>query len=197
MIVSRRRFERSAAAATAVLLQAALYLSLSPRHFSFQRVASVPTLMAMILTVARPKHEAPPSRRVSRRRTAKPLNERPMVRPITPLEPQRRSLPSAIDWQAAIQGEVGKELSRADARPKVRFGFPEMPAHGEPPPGIEWNENETNRVQRLVHGIFDLNDHCFIRIWPPIPWCDSSAPNGDLFKHMHDPKPPPGPNTLP
>jgi hypothetical protein len=72
-----------------------------------------------------------------------------------------------------------------------------MPARSGAPPEIEWNEVEINRVQRLVHGIFDLNDHCFIRIWPPIPACDFSSANGDLFKHMHDPRPPPGPNSLP
>ena len=197
MIVRRRRFERSAAAATAVLLQALVYLALSPRHFSLHRVASAPTLMAMILTVARPKHEAPPPRHVSGRRTAKPAQAHPMERPITPLEPQKHAPPSAIDWQAAIQGEVGKELSRADARPKVRFGFPQMPAQTNPPPEFEWDEAQTHRIERLAHGIFDLNDHCFIRIWPPIPWCDFSPSNGDLFKHMHDPKPPPGPKSLP
>lgn len=86
---------------------------------------------------------------------------------------------------------------RAHAPSKLRFGFPQMPAKEWSPPAFGWDQKRLNRVQRLAHGIIDLGDNCFIRLWPPIPECHADPGDGDLFKHMHDPRPPDGPDTLP
>ena len=72
-----------------------------------------------------------------------------------------------------------------------------MPAAEGPHSAFGWREESLNRVQRLAHGIIDLGDDCFIVLWFPIPQCHSDSGNGDLFEHMHDPKSPEGPNTLP
>lgn len=192
-----RLSERALAAAVALLLQTALYLALSQRHASLPGVATGPRLIAMILAATRPKRPAPPRVRASEHLMPIPVPERPFVAPITPAEPQRHPSPSAPDWEAALQREVRTQEARARAPPKLlRFGFPPMPAAQGPHSGFGWNENRLNRVQRLAHGIIDLGENCFIVLWFPIPQCDSDS-DGDLFEHMHDPKPLPGPNTLP
>lgn len=187
MIFWRRHSERAIAAAAALLLQAAVYLALSERHPSIPGTRSSPTIIAMILAATRPKREVPPARRPSERRKPRLLAEHPIARPITPLKPQMHASRSTVDWQGAIQGEVRTEVSRADAPPKVRFGFPALPAEKAPPEEWDgWDEVRIQRVQRLAHGIIDLGHGCFILLWPPIPQCYSEPPNGDLFKHMHD-----------
>jgi hypothetical protein len=52
MITWRRRSERAIAAAAAVLLQAAVYLTLSQRHPSVQIATRAPTIFATILAAA-------------------------------------------------------------------------------------------------------------------------------------------------
>lgn len=188
--------ERAIAAATALLLQAAVYLALSPRHPSLPRLANEPKLIAMILAATRPKRQAPPRVRASQHLIPIPVAEHPLVGPITSTEPQRHPSRSLVDWEAALQREVRTQESRAHAPAKLRFGFPEMPAAQGPSSPFGWNANRLNRVQRLAHGIIDLGENCFIVLWFPIPQCDSDS-DDDLFGHMHDPKPPDGPNTLP
>jgi hypothetical protein len=197
MVSWRRHPERIAAAATALLLQVAIYIALSERQASVPGITSGPKLVARILAATRPKREAPPHLHASEYLMPIPVTEHPIVRPITPSAPQTHASRPLIDWQAAIQHEVGAELSRIHAPPKIRFGFPRMPAREAPAPTFGWDEKRIDRVQRLAHGIIDLGDNCFIPLWPPIPQCDSGPANGDLFKHMHDPRPPEGPNTLP
>lgn len=193
-----RLSQRAVAAATALLLQAALYLALSPRNPSLPRLGNEPRLIAMILAATRAKRRAPP--RVHAREHLMPIAvvaQHPLVGPLTAAEPQQHSSRSAIDWEAALQREVRTQETRAHAPAKLRFGFPEMPAVQGPHSPFSWNENRLNRVQRLVHGIIDLGDNCFIVLWLPIPQCHSDSGDDDLFAHMHDPKPPEGPNTLP
>jgi hypothetical protein len=123
--------------------------------------------------------------------------EHPVARPITPSLPQSHPPPSAFDWHGAIQDEVGKELSRAHVPPKMRFGFPAMPAEQAPPHEWDgWDEVHIDRIPRLAHGIIDLGHGCFIMLMLPIPQCHSEPPNGDLFKHMHD-RPDEVPGALP
>lgn len=193
----RCRSERAAAAATALLLQATLYLALSPRHPSLPRLASEPRLIAMILASTRPKRQAPLRVHASARLIPIPVAEHPLGGPNIPGEPRRHSSPDAIDWVAALQSEVRTQESRARAPAKLRFGFPLMPATHGPSSPFGWSENHLNRVQRLAHGIIDLGDNCVIILWLPIPQCHSDSGDGDLFGHMHATKPPDGPNALP
>lgn len=114
-----------------------------------------------------------------------PVIEPPMVQPITPAEPQRQASRPSLDWNAAIQREVGSELARAGAPPKMRFDFPQMPAAKDPPPAFGWDERHIDRTQRLVHGIIDLGP-CTIKLTFPIPICHfgKDSGNGDLFAPM-------------
>lgn len=195
MISWRRQSERITAAATALLLQAVLYLALSQRQVSLLSGVSAPRLVARLLTVTRPKREAPSPMHSGARLLPIPVTEHPIVRPITLSHPQTHT--PAFDWHAGIQDEVRAELARAHARPKLRFDFPQMPATETPAPEFGWDDKHLNRIQRLAHGIIDLGDHCFIRVWPPIPECHFEPANGDLFKNMHKDERLPGPNTLP
>lgn len=190
------RPERIIAAATALALQAALYLLLIPPRPPSRGARSPPALMAMLLTATRPKPVrgvAPyPLKSRARRRVIQHL----VVRPIALPEPRERASGSAVDWQAAIQQEVGTELSHAGAPPAVRMGLPRMPATQAPGPSFGWDEARIHRRQRLEHGIIDVG-RCVIRLAFPIPLCHfGRAPaNGDLFKHMRDPHT--APDSLP
>lgn len=197
MVSWRRHPERIAAAATALLLQMAIYMVLSERQVSVRGIPSGPKLVARILAGTAPRDEAPPPLRAREHLIPIPMTAHPAVRPMAPSAPQTHPSRPLIDWQGAIQHEVGAELSRIHAPPQIRFGFPRMPARGATPPAFGWDEKRLNRVQRLAHGIIDLGGNCVILLWPPIPLCHSDPANGDLFKHMHDPRPPEGPNTLP
>ena len=187
MISRGRHSERAIAAATAVLLQAAVYLALSQRHAAVPHAESAPTFIAMLLAVARPKREPPPARQLPARPELRSLTVPPVTQPIVPSKAEAQPSRSAFDWQRAIQGEVGQELARATAPPKRGFGFPEMPAQQAPAREWDgWDETRLNRVQRLAHGIIDLGHGCFILLFPPIPQCSSEPPEGDLFDHMRD-----------
>ena len=195
-----RLSQRALAAAIALMLQATLYLTLSPRHPSLPRLANEPGLIALILAATRAKRPPPPRIHASRFLIPIPVTEHPersVAGPFSPAEQQRHPARSPIDWEANLQHEVHAQASRADAPAKLRFGFPQMPASPGPHSPFGWNENHLNRVQRLAHGIINIGENCFIVLWFPIPQCDSDSGDDDLFEHMHDPKPPDGPNTLP
>jgi hypothetical protein len=193
MISWGRHSERITAAATALVLQAGLYLALSPRLLFVPRASSAPTLVAMIMTATRPTRAPPPPLSPINPRAQSLAIEPPVVQPITPPMSQARASRSAIDWQAAIQREVGAELSRANARPGVRFGFPQMPAETDAPPAFGWDEAHIDRVQRLEHGVIDLGP-CVITLAFPIPICHfgSGGGNGDLLKRIEPRSEPPG-----
>ena len=183
----RRHSERTIAAAMALALQVALYLLLMPPHLSQTRVKGPPALIAMILSAVRPLRPvlAPPpaSRLAPPRRIIQPV----AVRPISPPNVAVPAAAPTIDWRAGIQHEVGAELSRAYAPPKVRFGFPLMPAKKVPPPVFDgWDDARIHRAERLANGIFDIG-RCVIRLAFPIPLCHFGRTHakGDLFKHMH------------
>jgi hypothetical protein len=58
----------------------------------------------------------------------------------------------------------------------------------EPMPGFQWDR--AGRREMLRHGIVKLNDYC--ALIAVIPFCSFGGKiqyNGDLFKHMRDPKP--------
>lgn len=195
-----RLSQRALAAAIALMLQATLYLALSPRHPSLPRLGNEPGLIALILAATRAKRPPPPRIHASTSLIPIPVPDHPdhpLVGPITPPEPQRHAGRSPIDWEANLQHEVHAQASRADAPARLRFGFPQMPASPGPHSPFGWNENHLNRVQRLAHGIINIGENCFIVLWFPIPQCDSGSGDDDLFEHMHDPKAPDGPNTLP
>ena len=198
-MTSWNRFsERALAAATALLLQATLYLALSPRHPALPRLAKEPKLIAMLVAATRAKRPQPPRLHASAHLIPIPVAENSLAAPpITPAGPQRQPAKSPIDWEANLQREVHAQDSRADAPAKLRFGFPQMPASQGPHSTFGWNQSHLNRVQRLAHGIIDIGENCFIILWLPIPQCGSDSGDDDLFEHMHDPKQPEGPNTLP
>jgi hypothetical protein len=192
----RRQSERIAAAATALLFQVALYLALSQRELSWVEGTHAPSFIARILTSARPTHGAPPPVPIREHLIPLAVTENPIVRPIAlprPLTPAPH-----IDWKAGIQREVRDELARAHARPKLHFGFPQMPATEGRAPEFGWDEIHIERLQRLAHGVFDFGQHgCFIELWPPFAGCFHEPANGDLFKNMHRDERLPGPNSLP
>jgi len=185
----RRHPERFAAGATALLLQAMLYWALSQRQPSSPSAGSAPSFSARILTATGPSREAPPPPLPGEPRMQNPVIEPPVVRPITSVEPQAQASRPALNWNAAIQREVATEMSRADAPPKVRFDFPQMPAAKDPPRAFGWDEAHINRAQRLVHGIIDLGP-CTIRLMLPIPICHfgKDSGNGDLLGPMRQPR---------
>ena len=118
-----------------------------------------------------------------------PVIEPPPVQPITSAAPRQQVSRPAVDWNAAIAREVGAELPRADVSPKVRFGFPRMPAANDPPPAFGWDERRINRAQRLVHGIIDLGP-CTITLSFPIPICHfgQDSGDGDLLGPLRNPR---------
>lgn len=178
MIGWHRHSERFAAGATALLLQAVLYWTLSERQPAPPNGESEPSLSARILTATGPNREPPPPRLPGEPRMQNPVIEPPLVQPITSAEPQTQPSRPPVDWNAAIQREVGTELAHADPAPKVRFDFPRMPAAKDPPPPFPWDERHINRVQRLVHGIIDLGP-CTINLTFPIPICHFGKDSGD------------------
>lgn len=197
MIRWGRHSERAIAVATAVLLQAAVYMTLSQRHAASPYAASAPTIIAMILAAARPKREPPPALRPSEPQKPRPIAVLPVTPPIVPSKLPAHPPQSAFDWQEAIRGEMRREVARASAPPRKRFDLPAMPAADAPPHEWEgWDETRINRLQRLAHGIIDLGHGCFILLFPPIPQCHSEPPEGDLFDHMRDRRDEP-PDSLP
>lgn len=185
MITWGRHSERAVAAATAVLLQVAVYLALTERQAAPPHTASAPTIIAMILAAARPKREPPSARRPLEVQKLGRIVPRPVIRDIpTPHTHTSRSL---FDWQGAIRGEVRQELAHAAAPPRMRFELPKMPAQQGPAREWEgWDDTRINRVQRLAHGIIDLGHGCYILLFPPIPQCHSEAADGHLFDHLRD-----------
>ena len=179
--------ERVTAALAALLLQAALYAALSPRHPFLPAGTTEPPLAALIVTVTRPRRVAPPPPLPAEPPIRNPAIEPLLVHPIIPAAPQGSPSPSSVDWQAAMQHEVTAELSRAGARPKVQFGFPQMPAQQDPLPAFGWDEAHIHRAQRLEHGIIDVGP-CTITLAFPIPICHfgKGSADGHLFDHVHD-----------
>ena len=111
-------------------------------------------------------------------RMRNPVIEPPAVQPITSAERERQPSRSSVDWNAAIQREVGTELARADAPARMRFDFPLMPPPAKAGPApLPWNERHIHRVQRLVHGIIDLGP-CTITLTFPIPVCHFGKDSG-------------------
>ncbi|HUA25524.1 MAG TPA: hypothetical protein VMA54_15455 [Steroidobacteraceae bacterium] len=181
-----RHSERAVAAAVAVLLQVSLYLALSHRHPFVRAAANAPSIFAMILTAARPKREVPTPRRTNEHRKRRLVSAHPVAPPVIPANPPKRASRPPFDWQGAIQGEVGKQLTPLATPPKMQFGFPKMPAEeAAPNQWGGWNEAHIDRVQRLAHGIIDLGHGCYMLLYLPIPQCPSEPPNGDLFKDLH------------
>jgi hypothetical protein len=177
---------RAVAAALALALQVALYLLLIPPRLSETRATRSPALVALILSAVHPPR--PLLTRPSASRLAPP---RRVIQPIAvePIGAPKVSVPAAspIDWRSGIQHEVRAELSRAYAPPKVRFGFPLMPARKIPTPVFDgWNDARIHRTERLANGILDVG-RCVVRLALPIPICQFGRTHakGDLFKHMH------------
>lgn len=185
----RRHSERLAAGMTALLLQAALYWALTERQPSPLRRESEPSLTARILSATRPDRERPPPRLRSAPRIQNPVIEPPVVQPITSAQPPQQASRPPVDWNAAIQGEVGSELARAKRPAKMRFDFPQMPTAKDPPAAFGWDERRINRAQRLEHGIIDLGP-CTITLSFPIPICHfgKDSGDGDLLGPMRGPR---------
>lgn len=185
MIAWDRHSERAIAAATAVLLQVAVYLALTERHAAVPHTASAPTIIAMILAAARPKREPPSARRPLEVQKLGLIVPHPVIRDIA--APQTHTSRSLFDWQGAMRGEVRQELAHAAAPPRMRFELPKMPAREGPAHEWEgWDDTRINRVQRLAHGIIDLGHGCYILLFPPIPQCHPEPADGHLFDHMRD-----------
>jgi hypothetical protein len=187
MISWSRHSERAIAAVTALLLQAAVYLALTERHPTEPSATTAPTIIAMLMAVARPRRQLPPPPQLSAPHEPRLIVVHPVALPVIPSVSQTQPSRSAIDWQGAIRGEVSRELTHAHAVPRVRFGIPKMPVERAAPHEWDgWDEVHGHRIQRLAHGIIDLGHGCFIKLPIPIPQCDSEPANGDLFNHLRD-----------
>lgn len=186
MIDWRHHPERVTAAATALLLQAALYTVLSPQHPFLPSGTSALPFVTMIMMATRPRRVLQPPPPAGAPRIRNPVIEPLVAQPIIPSAPQQRASGASVDWQAAMQHEVTTELSHASERPKVTFGFPQAPAKQDPLPAFGWDEAHIDRAQRIEHGIIDLGP-CTITLAFPIPICHfgKGSANGDLFEHMH------------
>lgn len=186
MITWDRHSERAIAAATAVLLQVAVYLALTERHAAVPHPASAPTIIAMILAAVRPKREPPPARQPLEVEKLRLTVTHPPIRDI-PSNLEMHALRSPFDWQGAIRGEVRQESAHAAAPPRMRFELPKMPVQESQPREWEgWDDTRINRVQRLAHGIIDLGHGCYMLLFPPIPQCHSEPADGHLFDHLRD-----------
>jgi hypothetical protein len=182
-----RHSERVVAATVAVLLQVSLYLALSHRHPFVRSATNAPSILAMILTAARPKREVPPPRRSNEHRKRRLVSVHPVAPQVIPVEPQKHSTGSTFDWEGAIRGEVGKQLTPPVAPPKMNFGFPKIPVEEAAPPRWDgWDDTRIDRVQRLAHGIIDLGHGCYMLLFLPIPQCHPETAKGDLFRNLHD-----------
>ncbi|HET9106893.1 MAG TPA: hypothetical protein VFN79_06845 [Steroidobacteraceae bacterium] len=186
----RRRSERVLAAAMALALQAALYRLLLPPRPSRPEAGNSPPMIAMILTAERPHRTIAALHRPGKPKPPAPLFEHIAVEPITPPKPPTPASRPAIDWEAAMRHEVRAQAVRAGVTRTLRFGFPRMPAHVRAAPEFGWDEARIDRMQRLENGIIDLGDRCVIKLSFPIPICRFGRipANGDLFKHMDDPR---------
>lgn len=108
-------------------------------------------------------------------------------------------LSAPVDWQHEAELTIGDIRKRADKENGYRNLAGLSPAqlewikrnHLEPmPPEFKWSHSR--RVE-VVDGIpiYILNDHCvLVALIIPVCAIGHIEPNGDLFKHMHDPKPP-------
>jgi hypothetical protein len=187
MISWSRHSARTIAAATALLLQVAVYFALTERRPAVPSATSTPTIIAMLMAAARPRRELPPPPQLTARPESRLIVMHPLASPLIPSLPKSVRSRSAFDWQGAIRGEVNKALTHATAAPRMRFDIPRIPLERLRPREWDgWDEVHGHRIQRLAQGIIDLGHGCFIKLPIPIPQCDSEPPNGDLFSHMRD-----------
>jgi hypothetical protein len=112
---------------------------------------------------------------------------------LSPTESQQQR----IDWDLESALAVQSSVAQAAKEKKYRDLSSLTPEqldwvkknHMEPMPGFQWDRN--SRGEMLRHGIVKLNDHCVLVV--VIPFCRFGGEiqySGDLFKDMHDPKPP-------
>lgn len=185
----RRHSERVLAAATALALQAALYRVLLPPQPAPVRIRSSPATIAMILKPT-PPHVPFGAAHGGRPRAPRPRFQSVAVQPITAPRLPKAGLPRAIDWQAAIGPVARAVAARAGEQPTLHFGFPRMRPHTTALPEFGWDKARIDRIRRLENGIIDLGERCVIKLPFPIPICRFGRipANGELFKHMHDPR---------
>jgi len=100
-----------------------------------------------------------------------------------------------IDWANELN-RTAKEPASGESAPKPReFGAPHVaPTPPVKPPEFGWSHSRTNRVERGPGSVgIHLGDHCVIALSPlPSVVCSPGKKevNGDLFKHMRDPRQP-------
>jgi hypothetical protein len=133
------------------------------------------------------------------------LLPRKMPPGVLPVAPEARSIvaPAQIDWQHELELTAQNKVTDAEKEMAYRdLSRSLSPSqldwlkqhHMEPSdvPGIKWKEP---RVEITKDGlpIIHLNDHCVLIPLYLIPMVFCSIghiePNGDLFKHMRDPRP--------
>jgi hypothetical protein len=173
----------------ALALQAALYRVLLPPQPAPVRIRGSPAIIAMILKPMRRHRALGAPHGSGRSREPRPRFQSITVQPITAPRIPKAGVPPAIDWQVAIGRVARAEAARAGEQP-LRFGFPRMRPHTTALPEFAWDKARIDRIQRLENGIIDLGERCVIKLPFPIPICRFGRipANGDLFKHMHDPR---------
>lgn len=201
-----RAGRRVIAAAIAAALQAVFYcLILQDAVEPTASQTSTPLEIVMLQTVRRFGPTASPLGRWAEmpRRLPAP-QEVPLPPAITaPVTPPRTAGPAPhapVDWQRAMQGEVGAR-SRAPTG-KLQFGFPRSSPPGPAaPPAFGWDYAHTHRLVALPEGgmLINLTDRCALVLYGflfPVCRIGKMPANGQLFEHLHD-RPGAPPSALP
>jgi len=100
-----------------------------------------------------------------------------------------------IDWANELN-RTARDSASGESAPKPReFGAPHVaPKPPAKPPEFGWSHSRTHRVERGPGSLgVHLGDHCVIAFTPlPFLVCTpgKKEANGDLFKHMRDPRQP-------
>ena len=162
-------------------------------------IAPIAVSLLTPLTAAaavRPRRGAPgKTLRASRVSTRRRRAVRSLItEPVTARHLRKTPARARIDWLQAMHTEAQSFDSRAERPPQVTFGFPRMPPHAPPHHPFGWDYAATHRIEVRPGGtIMNLSDRCAIAFIPfPIPFCRIGAipVNGNLFKHMSDPRNP-------
>lgn len=162
----------------------------SPRRFS-------EPLIVMLLAdkVRETQPAAAPPAQVFRSRASKP--EKPPNNAIT-IAPETQALPQ-IDWEheAELAAENGAAQAEKEKNYRNLAGLSVQQLswvrqnHMEPaPPGIEWTHPRFEFDRNTGLPVFWVNDHCVLITVFIFCGIGHIEPNGQLFKHMRDPKDP-------
>lgn len=187
--------ERLLAAAVVVALHVVLLRLLLRRTVPTALPSTEPPLLITIFAPAKPRRVVRPhhSSAMSKIRTSPQEHQAPrnvIAQPIAISNVSKIFPRVPINWQQAMHAEVHAFELRSDEQPKVHFGSPKMPTPPEAPYRFPWDEARLHPIvikpgAILIH----FGDVCTINLTFPIPICHfHTKANGNLFKHMNNPR---------